>query len=72
MQKRYRTGRDVEKPQRRNVPTVAPMLDRRIHVVTWKRSIREPIAMQPKTEATLMAMRVNAAGKGEAPRYCWA
>jgi len=70
MQKRYRMGSDVEKPQRRNVPTVAPMLDRRIHVVTWKRSMREPITMQPKTDATLIAMSVNAAGKGEAPRYC--
>jgi hypothetical protein len=72
-QNMYNRGSDeLLSPQNRNTLMVAPMLDINMHVVTWKRSTRPPIAMQPKTLAMLMAMTVNAPASDEAFRLRWA
>jgi hypothetical protein len=59
-QKHSRGAIEVEKPHNRNTESVEPMVEMRMQVVTWQRSTRLPMAMQPKTDAMLNMMIVRA------------
>lgn len=72
MQNKYKGAREVAKPQIKNIPSVAPRVEMRIQVVTWRRSIIMPMNMVPKTEAILMDMMVNAEPKEEEWSCCCA
>lgn len=65
MQNTYSNGNEVERPHSTKTPTVAPNVDSKMHVVTWKRSVKEPMATQPNTLATFTKMTVPAAVSGD-------
>ena len=66
-QNTYRGARDIERPQTMKTERVVPMLEIRIQVVTCQRSTMEPMATQPKTEATLKRIIVSALNVPDAP-----
>ena len=68
MQKQYSIGMDDDRPQKQKTPSVAPTVDSRMHVVTWKRSMNHPIATQPNTDATFTKSTVVADVNGAAER----
>lgn len=60
--------RCVEKPQRRKIDSVDPIVETRMHVVMCQRSTIQPITMHPKTVAMLIRISVSAETLFDAPR----
>ena len=57
----------IESPQMTKTEMVAPTVDTKMHVVTWKRPTMAPIKTQPNVEATLKSTTGTVARTGDAP-----
>lgn len=62
------SGSAVDKPQSRKTESVAPMVESRITVVTWKRSMSMPIMIVAKTAAPFSSATSREPVAGERPR----
>ena len=56
------------RPQKRKMERVAPMVDMRITVVTWRRSHRMPMTIVETTPDALRSARSRVPIAGERPR----
>lgn len=68
MQKRYKRAKESARPQMQKTAMVLPAVEPKIQVVAWYRSTREPMMMQPNTEARLKRMTVRDDWMPLAPR----
>ena len=60
MAKTYNMDKFVAKPQNKKTQTVDPRAETSIHVVTWKRSMSDPMQIVPMQDAQFIAATVKA------------